>query len=265
MFQQGSSDWCIMTTLKKTPENRLSISRTTLITTVLEQNCSVKQCCSYFSFTLSTSNRLHGNTLDFQEYKVNGVCRLFPRTWFRRSVKYSWAKFASFAHKHEWLTPSEGQETSKPRVQESMQGSCPWHSHLQPPLIRRNDAQQPRAPRHLPPQTALSVTKCASAQVKSKPWAFQWDLRATDLLVLLVSYFSTQSRVIYLHKCSSSHYHTPCSRNKYRAIKIKMLKIVNRLLSWTQALIFSEQQNTESVQQLLSNLFMLPVHFYIYN
>lgn len=92
MFQQGSSDWCIMTTLKKTPENRLSISRTTLITTVLEQNCSVKQCCSYFSFTLSTSNRLHGNTLDFQEHKVNGVCRLFPRTWFRRSVKYSWSK-----------------------------------------------------------------------------------------------------------------------------------------------------------------------------
>lgn len=87
MFQQGSSDWCIMTTLRKTPENRLSISRTTLITTVLEQNCSVKQCCSYFSFTLSTSNALHGNTLDFQECKANGVCRLFPGTWFRRSVK----------------------------------------------------------------------------------------------------------------------------------------------------------------------------------
>lgn len=150
MFQQGSSDWCIMSTLKKTPENRLSISWTTLITTVLEQNCSVKQCCSYFSFTLSTSNGLHESTLDFQECNVNGVCRHFPGTWFRRSVKYSWSE-TCFICTQTWgiSTLSEGQENSKSRIQEFVQGtiliipSCPWHSHLQPPGPLRAEGTMP--------------------------------------------------------------------------------------------------------------------------
>lgn len=188
MFQQGSSDWCIMTTLKKTPENRLSISKTTLITTVLEQNCSVKQCCTYFPFTLRTSNGLHGNTLDFQDYKVNGICRLFPGTWFRRSGKHSWSK-TCFICTQTWViyTPSEGQETSKARIQEFVQGTIlsvtQPSTAPRPTESRRNDAKQPRAPQHLPLQTAFIVT-----QVKSKPWTSQLDLRATDLLVLLVLY-----------------------------------------------------------------------------
>ena len=90
MFQQGSSNWCIMTTLKKTPENRLSVSRTTLIKTVIEQNCSVKRCCCYL-FTLSISNGHYGNT---RLSIIKSICdfRLFWGTQFRRSVKYSWSK-----------------------------------------------------------------------------------------------------------------------------------------------------------------------------
>lgn len=173
MFQQGSSDWCIMTTLKKTPENRLSISRTTLITTVLEQNCSVKQCCSYFSFTLSASRGLHGNTLDSQEYKVNGVCRLFQGTQFRRSVKYSWSK-TCFICTQSWVvyTPSEGQETSKSGILckapswyfPAVHDTAPRHTES-----RTNNAQQPRAPQHLPLQNAFSVTQRASAKWNPNP------------------------------------------------------------------------------------------------
>lgn len=218
-----------MTTLKKTPENRLSISWTTLITTVLEQNCSVKQCCSYFSFTLSNSNGLHGNTLDFEEYKVNGVCRHFPGTQFRRSGKDSWSETCFICTQTRVIsTPSEGTPKSRNlAVCARHHPDTPQLSLTQPPTAprptesRRNHAQQPRAPQHLPYQTAFSVTQRARAQVKSKPWTSQRDLRATDLLMLLVLYLSTQSRVIYLHKCSSSHYHTPCSRNNYRAIRIK--------------------------------------------
>lgn len=52
-------------------------------------------------------------------------------------------------------------------------------SMTQPPTAprhtesRTNDAQQPRAPQHFPLQTAFGMTQCASAQVKSKPWASQ--------------------------------------------------------------------------------------------
>lgn len=135
MFQQGSSDWCIMTTLRKTPENRLSISKTTLITTVLEQNSSVKQCCSYFSFTLSTSNGLHRNTLDFQEYKEWGLQTL-PRNLVQLNTAE--AKLASFAHKHGWFTlPQKGRRLPRQGFRSFCRANCPWHSHPQPPAPLR--------------------------------------------------------------------------------------------------------------------------------
>lgn len=109
MFQQGSSDWCIMTTLKKTPENRLSISRMTLITTVLEQNCSVKQCCSYFSFTLSTSNDSMGTHLTFKNIKWMGFSDSSEEPSSGDQWNTAEAKLASFAHKHGWFTlPQKG-------------------------------------------------------------------------------------------------------------------------------------------------------------
>ena len=141
----------------------------------------------------------------------------------------------------------QSREISKSRIQEFVNGtilillSC---TITQPPTAsvpiesRMNDAHNQAALWHFLLQKSFSVTQYTSAQVLSKPWTFQWYLTAMDLLVLLVLYLIPQSGLIYLHKCCSSYYHTPRSRNKYRAIKIKMLKTVNRFLLWTQALIF---------------------------
>lgn len=86
------------------------------------------------------------------------------------------------------------------------------------------------------PETSHHATQPCS-NVSQWYWTTQWYLTATDLLVLYSSCLSAQSALIYLHKCSSKYYHTPHSRNKHRAIKIKMLRTVSRFLLWTQALI----------------------------
>lgn len=186
---------------------------------------------------------------------IKSICdfRLFWGTQFRRSLKCSWSKkLPPFVHKQVCLTLChKSREISKSRIREFVAGtiltllSCTvtqgTYSHPQPPCPLRERwtmLNNQGAPRRCLLEKSFGVTQYASAQVWSKPWTSQWYLAAMDLLVLLLLYLSTQSRLIYLHKCSSSYYHTPHSRNEHRAIKIKMLKTVNRFLLWTQALIF---------------------------
>jgi len=101
----------------------------------------VKRCCCYISFTLSTSNGLYGNTLDFQLQKVYVTSDFSEELSSEAQLNVVEAKLASFVHKQVWLTLCQKSgEISKSRIRAFVKGTILI-------LLGRMITQPPTAPR----------------------------------------------------------------------------------------------------------------------